>query len=70
MRHIDVDTMDAFNLAIDKVRALLMAIRGASSLMDKGESDALFLLAFDAVREFESIKDAIESAGGCLARAA
>jgi hypothetical protein len=44
-----------------------MALEGADSLMDQGEADALLLLAYDALREFESIKDAIESAPIALA---
>ena len=67
MWHMNVRTMDAFSLAIDKLRALRMALEGADSLMDQGEADALLLLAFDAVREFESIKAAIESAPVALA---
>ena len=61
---------DAFDHAIVKLRALRMAIDGCDSIMDQGEADALLLLAHDAVREFESIKDAIERTGGCFARAA
>jgi hypothetical protein len=67
MWHINVRTMDAFNLAIDKLRALRMAIDGCDSLMDRGEADALLLLAYDAVREFESIKDAIDGGRSALA---
>jgi hypothetical protein len=44
--------------------------RPAVDIPDQGEADALLLLAFDAVRKFESIKDAIESPRGCFALAA
>jgi hypothetical protein len=62
-----VQQRDAFNLAIDKLRALRMALEGADSIADQGEADALLLLAFDEVREFESIRDAIDSEPAALA---
>jgi hypothetical protein len=62
-----VQTMDAFSLAIDKLRALRMALQGADSIMEQDEADSLLLLAYDAVREFESIKAALDSPPDALA---
>jgi hypothetical protein len=68
MRITTVDDRDAFNLAITKLRALLMALDGAESIMDQGEADALQFLAADTLRAFESVEASIESAP--IARAA
>ena len=57
-----MDDRDAFNLAIDRLRALRMALDGAESITEQGEADALQFLAYDALRAFESVKASIESA--------
>ena len=41
-----------------------MAIDGCDIIMDQGEADAL---QFDALRDFESVKSAIESAPDAMA---
>jgi hypothetical protein len=67
MRHMSVQDQDVFNLAIDKLRALRMALEGADSISDQGEADALLLLAYDTLRAFETIQAAMERAPAVLA---
>jgi hypothetical protein len=58
---------DALDRAIVKMRAHFMAIRGADSIMDQGEADALQSLAADALRAFEAVQASIESTPIALA---
>jgi hypothetical protein len=44
-----------------------MAIDGCDIIMDQGEADTLQFLAADALRDFESVKSAIESAPDAMA---
>lgn len=65
---MNVNDRDALDHAIVKMRSLLIAIRGADSLMDRDEAASLEALAADTLHAFESVQASIESAP--IARAA
>jgi hypothetical protein len=67
MRPMTVKDQDVFNNAVDKLRALRMALAGAESIVDQGEADALLSLATDALCAFEAVQASIESAPMALA---
>jgi hypothetical protein len=58
---MNVKDRDALDHAIVKMRALLMAIKGADSISDQGEANSLEALADDTLRAFENLKVSIES---------
>jgi hypothetical protein len=65
--NMTVKDRDALDRAIIKMRALFMAIKGADSIADQNEADALEALAGSVLDDFEDIESAIESVGLALA---
>ena len=57
-----VKDRDGLDHAVVKMRSLFMAIKGADSLMDRDEADALEALAARVLHDFERVKSAVESA--------
>jgi hypothetical protein len=57
-----VNDQDALDRAIVKMRALFMAIKGADSIAEQVDADALEALAASVLDDFERVKSAIESA--------
>jgi hypothetical protein len=62
MRPMTVNDRDALDHAIVKMRGLLMATRGADSLMDQDEAASLEVLAADTLAAFEAVQGAVEGA--------
>ena len=58
---MSVNDQDALDRAIVKLRALFLAIKGADSIADQDEADALEVLAADTLHAFESVQSAIDS---------
>jgi hypothetical protein len=57
-RTVSLDTVDAFNVAVDKLHALRMAVSGANSL-DEDEAHALHVLSANVLDDFERLRVAL-----------